>query len=62
MRPEDSRSPLVPLQSSEFLDRQFFGRVVMHKDDSGKVIGLRIHFGTKEFSATKLGTASAPVQ
>jgi hypothetical protein len=49
MQPEDSRSPLVPLQSSEFLDRQFFGRVVMQKDNSGRVTGLKIRPGTKDF-------------
>jgi hypothetical protein len=58
----DSRRPLVPLRSGEFLEREFFARVVMQKDDSGKVTGLKIRYGTKDFSATKLGTASAPVQ
>jgi CubicO group peptidase (beta-lactamase class C family) len=30
-------------------------------DDSGKVIGLRIRYGAKDFWASKLGTASASV-
>jgi CubicO group peptidase (beta-lactamase class C family) len=58
----DSLRPLVPLQSSEFLEREFFGRVVMQKDNLGKVIGLKIRYGTKDFWATKLGTASATVR
>jgi hypothetical protein len=58
----DSRRPLVPLQSGEFLEREFFARVVMQKDDLGKVTGLKIRYGTKDFSATKLGTASATVR
>lgn len=50
----NSRSPLVPLQPTEFLERKLFGRVVMQKDNSGTVIGLKVRYGTKEFRAQKL--------
>jgi hypothetical protein len=55
----DSRTPLVPLQPSEFLDRRFFGRVAMQKDNSGTVIGLKVRYGTREFRAQKLGARPA---
>jgi CubicO group peptidase (beta-lactamase class C family) len=59
LRLGDSRTPLVPLQPTEFLDRKFFGRVVMEKDSSGAVIGLKVRYGTREFRAQKLGARPA---
>jgi len=55
----NSRTPLVPLQPNEFFDRKFFGRVVMQKDNSGAVIGLKVRYGTTEFRAQRLGARPA---
>ena len=50
----NNRTPLVPLQPTEFLERKFFGRIVVQKDNSGTVIGLKVRYGTTEFRAQKL--------
>lgn len=55
----DSRSPLVPLQPTEFLERKFFGHVVMQEDNSSAVTGLKVRYGTTEFQAKKLGAQPA---
>jgi CubicO group peptidase (beta-lactamase class C family) len=56
---EDNRTPLVPIGPTEFLERKFFGHVVMQKDDSGRVIGLKTRYGEKDFWAHKLGAGAA---
>jgi CubicO group peptidase (beta-lactamase class C family) len=53
------RTPLIPLQPNEFLDRKFFGHLMMQKDSSGAVIGLIVRYGTTEFRAQKLGARPA---
>ena len=50
----DTRNPLVPLSATEFLERRFFGRVAMMKDSSGKITGLTVRYGTREFRARRL--------
>jgi CubicO group peptidase (beta-lactamase class C family) len=50
----DGRAPLVPLSETEFLERKFFGQVVMSKDPAGKVTGLTCRYGDKSFSAHRL--------
>ncbi len=46
--------PLVPLSPIEFLERKFFGHVVAEEDEQGKVIGLTVRYGTKDFHARRL--------
>lgn len=50
----DTRTPLVPLSPTDFLERRFFGHVVMSKEDSGKMTGLTVQYGTKQFIARRL--------
>jgi len=50
----NGRTPLVPIQPAEFLERKFFGRVVMEKDNSGTVTGLKVRYGSTEFRARRL--------
>lgn len=57
----DSR-PLVPLSATEFLERRFFGHVVAEKDAQGKVIGLNIRYGTRDFHARRLDAAPSTSQ
>lgn len=51
---DDSRAPLVPLSQTDFLERKFFGHVVMSKDAQGKVTGLTCRYGEKTFVARRL--------
>ena len=46
--------PLVPLSQTDFLERKFFGRVVMSTDAEGKVSGLTCRYGDKTFTARRL--------
>lgn len=55
----NSRTPLVPLQPTEFLERKFFGRVVMQQDNSGTVTGLKVRYGSTEFRARRLAEQPA---
>ena len=57
----DGAQPLIPLSPTEFLERKFFGHVTAEKDAQGKVIGLTIRYGTKDFHARRLD-ADSPVQ
>jgi hypothetical protein len=50
----DTRTPLVPLSPTDFLERRFFGHVVISKEDSGKMTGLTVQYGTKQFIARRL--------
>ena len=50
----DLRTPLVPLSGNEFLERTFFGHVVMSRDAAGTVNGLTTRYGEKEFAARRL--------
>ena len=50
----DLRTPLVPLSGNEFLERTFFGHVVMSRDAGGMVNGLTTRYGEKEFTARRL--------
>ena len=54
MQLEDGHAPLVPLSETEFLERKFFGRIVMSKDADGKVTGLTCRYGDKIFTARRL--------
>jgi CubicO group peptidase (beta-lactamase class C family) len=48
------RTPLVPLSEVEFLERNYFGHVVISKDADGKVDGLIYRLAGKEFTAHRL--------
>jgi CubicO group peptidase (beta-lactamase class C family) len=50
----DRRAPLVPLSETEFLERTFFGHIVMSKDAAGKVTGLTCRYGGRNFTAHRL--------
>jgi CubicO group peptidase (beta-lactamase class C family) len=50
----DLRTPLVPLSGNDFLERIFFGRVVMSRGAAGAVNGLTTRYGEKEFTARRL--------
>jgi CubicO group peptidase (beta-lactamase class C family) len=50
----DLRTPLVPLSANDFLERTFFGRVVISKDVAGNVDGLTYLYAGKNFSAHRL--------
>jgi hypothetical protein len=48
------RTPLVPLSANDFLERNYFGHVVMSRDAGGTVNGLTTHYGEREFAARRL--------
>jgi len=48
------RTPLVPVSQSDFLERIYFGRVVILKDASGSVSTLTLRYGDKTFTARRL--------
>jgi hypothetical protein len=48
------RVSLIPVSEIEFLERAFFGHIVMSKDASGKVTGLTCRYGEKTFTAHRL--------
>lgn len=50
----DGNRPLVPLSKTDFLERNFFGHVVMSKDAEGRVTGLTCTYGSKSFTAKRL--------
>jgi hypothetical protein len=50
----DRRAALVPLSETDFLERTFFGHIVMAKDAAGKVTGLTCRYGDKNFTAHRL--------
>ncbi|HTC55295.1 MAG TPA: serine hydrolase domain-containing protein [Candidatus Sulfotelmatobacter sp.] len=50
----DLRTPVVPVAENDFLERNFFGHVVMSKDAGGAVNGLTTRYGQKEFTARRL--------
>lgn len=41
----DQHAPLVPLSQTDFLERKFFGHIVLSKDAEGKVTGLTCSYG-----------------
>jgi hypothetical protein len=45
---------MVPLSENDFLERDFFGHVVMSKDAGGAVNGLTTRYGQREFAARRL--------
>jgi CubicO group peptidase (beta-lactamase class C family) len=51
---DDLRTPVVPLLGNDFLERNFFGHVVMSRDARGTVNGLTTRYGEKEFPARRL--------
>ncbi|MGA9528738.1 MAG: hypothetical protein WBS24_11535, partial [Terriglobales bacterium] len=53
--PGDLRTPLIPLSGNDFLERNFFGHVVMSRDAEGAVNGLTTRYGRQEFFARRLG-------
>jgi len=52
----DLHSPLVPLSTTDFLERNFFGHIVMLKNAEGNVKGLTCRYGERTFTAHRLGT------
>ncbi len=48
------RTPVVPLSVNDFLERNFFGHIVMSKDAGGAVNGLTTRYGEKEFPARRM--------
>jgi CubicO group peptidase (beta-lactamase class C family) len=50
----DRHAPLVPLSETDFLERTFFGHIVMTKDAAGKVTGLTCRYGERNFTAHRL--------
>jgi hypothetical protein len=58
----DGTRPLVPLNPAEFLEREFFGYVAPMKDAQGKVTGLTIRYGTRDFHAARLDAEPASAQ
>jgi CubicO group peptidase (beta-lactamase class C family) len=50
----DLRTPLVPLSADDFLERNFFGHVVMSRGGVGIVTALTTRYGEKEFTARRL--------
>ena len=50
----EQHMPLVPLSQTEFLERKFFGRIVISTDAGGKVTGLTTRYGEKTFIARRL--------
>jgi CubicO group peptidase (beta-lactamase class C family) len=50
----DLRTPVVPLVGNDFLERNFFGHVVMSKDAGGMVNGLTTRYGETQFAARRL--------
>ena len=49
------RTPLVPLSATEFLERNFLGRVVFNVGAGGKVEGLTYSYSGKDFVARREG-------
>jgi hypothetical protein len=54
LKRDDLRTPMVPLSENDFLERDFFGHVVMSKDAGGAVSGLTTRYGQREFAARRL--------
>lgn len=50
----EQHMPLVPLSQADFLERKFFGRVVMSTDAGGKVSGFTCRYGDRTFIARRL--------
>jgi CubicO group peptidase (beta-lactamase class C family) len=50
----EQHMPLVPLSQTDFVERKFFGRIVMSTDAGGKVSGLTSRYGDKTFTARRL--------
>ena len=50
----DLHASLVPLSETDFLERTFFGHIVMTKDAAGKVTGLTCRYGERNFTAHRL--------
>jgi CubicO group peptidase (beta-lactamase class C family) len=49
----DRNAALVPVSETAFLERTFFGRVVMTRDAEGRVSGLTCRYGDKTFTARR---------
>jgi len=54
MKIGDHQASLIPVSETEFLERSFFGHIVISKDASGKVTGLTCRYGDKNFTAHRL--------
>lgn len=50
----DSRLPVVPVSENDFLERNFFGHIVMSRDAAGNINGLTTRYGKKDFAAHRL--------
>lgn len=50
----DGHAPIVPVTPTDFLERKFFGHMVMSKDAQGNVTGLTCTYGSKNFTARRL--------
>jgi CubicO group peptidase (beta-lactamase class C family) len=54
MQVGEYRTPLVPVSQSDFLERIYFGRVVIRKDATGSASTLTLRYGDKTFTARRL--------
>jgi CubicO group peptidase (beta-lactamase class C family) len=54
MQVGEFHTPLVPVSQTDFLERTYFGRVVLSKDAEGNVSGLTIRYGDKTYTARRL--------
>jgi len=50
----EHHAPLVPVSQADFLERIYFGRVVISKDAAGNVSGVTFRYGDKTFTALRL--------
>ena len=54
LRLGDSGFPVVPLSENDFLERNFFGHIVVSRTAEGNVTGLTTRYGEKDFVAHRL--------
>ncbi len=54
MQVGDHHAPLVPVSQTDFLERIYFGRVVISKDAEGNMSGLTFRYGNQTFPARRL--------
>jgi CubicO group peptidase (beta-lactamase class C family) len=54
MQVGEFHTPLVPVSQTDFLERTYFGRLVLTKDAEGNLSGLTIRYGEKTFAARRL--------
>jgi hypothetical protein len=50
----DHHAPMVPVSPTEFVERVYFGHVVLTKDGDGNVTGLTVRYGSHTYAARRL--------